>query len=75
MAGKSRGGRGRGAGNRQHPAGIFQNCFRINVSVVDDSDNYSIWLAKNVGPVKLAWIDASYGDIEATMILENSNAR
>ena len=59
------------------PAGIFQNCFHINVSFVDDNDSYSIsiWLAKNVGPVKLARIDASDGDVEATLILEKFNAR
>ena len=56
-------------------AGIFQNCFRINVSVVDDNNHYSIWLAKNVGPVKLARIDASDGEIEETVILETFNAR
>ena len=57
------------------PAGIFQNCFRINVSVVNDDNYYSIWLAKNVGPIKLARIDASDGEIEEVMILETFNAR
>ncbi len=51
------------------PAGIFQNCFRINVRVVDDDDYYSIWLAKNVGPVKLAVIDTQDGEIESTIVL------
>ncbi len=51
------------------PAGIFQNCFRINVRVVDDYDYYSIWLAKNVGPVKLAVIDTQDGEIESTIVL------
>lgn len=57
------------------PAGIFHNCFRIDVNVVDDQNYYSIWLAKNVGPVKLAVIDISHGDIERTFVLEGSNAR
>ena len=57
------------------PAGIFNNCFRINVSVVDDDYYYSIWLAKNVGPVKLSGIDASDGGIEGTIVLEKFNAR
>ena len=57
------------------PAGIFQNCFRINVRVVDDDDYYSIWLAKNVGPVKLSEVDASDGGIEGTIVLEKFNAR
>ena len=33
------------------------------------------WLAKNVGPIKLARIDASDGEIEEVMILETFNAR
>lgn len=57
------------------PAGIFQDCFRINVSVVDDNAYYSIWLANNVGPVKLAKIDVSDGEIEATMSLETFYTR
>ena len=57
------------------PAGIFQNCFRIDVHIVDDDDYYSIWLAKNVGPVKLAVIDISHGDIEDTVVLEAFNTR
>ena len=53
------------------PAGIFQNCFRINVRVDDDYDDYyAIWLAKNVGPVKLAEIDNTDGAIESTVVLE-----
>ncbi len=52
------------------PAAIFHDCFRIDVSVVDDQNYYSIWLAKNVGPVKLAVIDLSHGDIERTVVLE-----
>ena len=57
------------------PAGIFQNCFRINVRVVDDNDYYSIWLAKDVGPVKLAVIDTRDGEIESTIVLEKFNAK
>lgn len=57
------------------PAGIFQSCFRIDVHIVDDDDYYSIWLAKNVGPVKLAVIDISHGDIEDTVVLEAFNTR
>ena len=57
------------------PAGIFHNCFRIDINVVDDDRYYSIWLAKNVGPVKLAAIDISHGDIEGTFVLEGFNAR
>jgi len=57
------------------PAGIFPNCFRIDVNVVDDNNYYSIWLAKNVGPVKLAVIDISHGDIEDTFVLEAFNTK
>ena len=57
------------------PAGIFPNCFRIDVNVVNDDNYYSIWLARNVGPVKLAVIDISHGDIESTIILESYNTR
>ena len=57
------------------PAGIFPNCFRIDVNVVDDKNYYSIWLAKNVGPVKLVVIDISDGDIEDTFVLEAFNTR
>lgn len=61
--------------NVNTPAGIFQNCFRIDVHIVNDDDYYSIWLAKNVGPVKLAVIDISHGDIEDTVVLEAYNTR
>ena len=57
------------------PAGIFRNCFRIDMSVVDDNNYYSIWLAKDVGPVKLAVIDISDGDIERTFVLAGFSAR
>lgn len=57
------------------PAGIFQNCFRINVRGDDDDDYYAIWLAKNVGPVKLVEIDNWDGGIESTFVLETFNAR
>ena len=57
------------------PAGIFHNCFRIDINVVDDDDYYSIWLARNVGPVKLSVIDISQGDIESTVVLERYNTR
>ena len=59
------------------PAGIFQNCFRINVRVEDGyyDDYYAIWLAKNVGPVKLAEIDNWDGEIGSTIVLETFNAR
>ena len=57
------------------PAGIFFNCFRVDINVVDDDDYYSIWLAKNVGPVKLAVTDISSGEIETTVVLEEFNAR
>lgn len=55
------------------PAGIFQNCFRINVRVDDDYDDvyYSIWLAKNVGPVKLSFIDTSEGNVGDSIVLRN----
>ncbi len=52
------------------PAGIFQNCFRIDVRIddyyYDDYyyEYYSIWLANNVGPVKMAVIDVWEGDEE-----------
>ena len=52
------------------PAGIFQDCFRINVRVVDDYYYYSIWLAKDVGPVKLSEIDGRDGEIESTVVLD-----
>ena len=52
------------------PAGIFQDCFRINVRVVDDEHYYSVWLAKDTGPVKIAWIDATDGEIEETAVLD-----
>ncbi len=51
------------------PAGIFQNCFRINVRVVDDYHYYSVWLAKDVGPVKIASMDSTVGEIESTVVL------
>ena len=35
------------------PAGVFQNCFRIDI--LDDGEGYAaVWLANNVGPVKIA---------------------
>lgn len=52
------------------PAGIFQDCFRINVRVVDDYNYYSVWLAKDVGPVKIASIDSTVGEIESTIVLD-----
>ncbi len=52
------------------PAGIFQNCFRINVRAVDDYYYYSVWLAKDVGPVKIATIDSTDGEIESTVVLD-----
>lgn len=51
------------------PAGIFEECFRINVRVVDDEDYYSVWLAKDIGPVKIAAIDSTDGEIEETAVL------
>ena len=58
------------------PAGIFQDCFRINVRIIDGNvniiggnDYYSVWLAKDVGPVKLAGIDGRDGEIESTVVL------
>ncbi|MDE0683851.1 MAG: hypothetical protein OXI63_13115 [Candidatus Poribacteria bacterium] len=59
------------------PAGIFQNCFRINVRVVDDYDDdyYVIWLAKNVGPIKIAEIYNWDGGIRSTVVLAEFNAR
>ena len=52
------------------PAGIFQDCFRINARIIDDYDYYSVWLAKDVGPVKLAEIDGGDGEIESTLVLD-----
>ena len=38
------------------PAGRFQNCFRIDM--LDDGDRFAtVWLANNVGPVKLQEIE------------------
>ena len=58
------------------PAGIFQNCFRIDVRDVyvrvrglSSYDYYSVWLAKDVGPVKLAGIDRD-GEIRSTVVLD-----
>ena len=52
------------------PAGIFQNCFRVNVRIVHDYHYYSIWLAKDVGPVKIASIDSTDGEITSTVVLD-----
>ena len=52
------------------PAGIFQDCFRINVRVVDSYGYYSVWLAKDIGPVKLSAIDSRDGEIESTVVLD-----
>ena len=57
------------------PAGIFFDCFRIDINVVDDDDYYSMWLAKNVGPVKMAVNNLSDGEIKATAVLEGFNPR
>ena len=59
------------------PAGIFQNCFRINVRVEDGYSDYyyAVWLAKNVGPVKLAGIDNWDGEIRSTVVLKEFNVR
>lgn len=56
------------------PAGIFQDCYRLDVRVVDEDDYYSVWLAKNVGPVKVAEIDSDDGEIEYVMALRSYNA-
>lgn len=59
------------------PAGVFQNCFRVNVRVHDDYDDvyYSIWLAKNVGPVKLVVIDTFDGQIETAIVLKRFHTK
>lgn len=58
--------------NVNTPAGIFQNCFRINVQVnQSNEDDYAIWLAKNVGPVKMVTISQSDGEIESNIVLKH----
>ena len=55
------GDRGRGAEviareDANTPAGVFQNCFRIDV--LDEGDRFAtVWIAKNVGPIKLQEIE------------------
>lgn len=57
-------------------AGVFQNCFRLNLSIDRYNNSYfSIWLARNVGPVKFSVFDASDGELEDTAILEKFNVR
>ena len=55
------------------PAGIFRDCFRIDVRVDEYSEYeyYAIWLAKNVGPVKLSGIDRSDGIFEYSIVLKS----
>jgi hypothetical protein len=55
------------------PAGIFQDCYRLDVRVVDEDNYYSVWLAKNVGPVKVAEIDSDDGEIEEVVVLRSYN--
>ena len=58
--------------NVNTPAGIFHNCFRINVQVNQAyEDNYAIWLAKNVGPVKMITISKSDGEIKSNIVLKH----
>ncbi|MBD3180856.1 hypothetical protein GF312_01090 [Candidatus Poribacteria bacterium] len=53
------------------PSGIFEDCYRVDVKVVDEHDYYSIWLAKNVGPVKIAEIDPDDQEIEESIVLSD----
>jgi hypothetical protein len=57
------------------PAGIFQNCFRVDVRVLDESDFYSVWFAKDVGPVKVAEINSADKGIEDVFVLHSFNVR
>ena len=58
------------------PAGTFKDCFQVNVRSVDDRNDfyYAIWLAKHVGPVKIAQFDEDW-EIERIALLDRSNAR
>ena len=43
----------------------------LDVRVVDESDYYSVWLAKDIGPVKLAEIDPNNQEIESVIVLHS----
>ena len=55
------------------PVGIFPDCFRIDVRIDEISEYgyYAIWLAKNVGPVKLTAIDRSDESVEYSIVLKS----
>jgi hypothetical protein len=57
------------------PAGIFSDCFRIDINVIDNHRYYSVWLAKNVGPVRMEVKTVSDGRIRATAVLEEFSVR
>ena len=59
------------------PAGVFQNCFRLNAQIEDKSGYYSIWLAIGVGPVKMEYRELDYWEeyeeLENSIVLTSYN--
>jgi len=57
------------------PAGTFLKCFRIHVQVLDENTKYAVWLAENVGPVKIVNIDTETQKIIDTRVLQRYNTK
>lgn len=57
------------------PAALFSDCYRLNVRLVEDRryKYYSVWLARGVGPVKIAKFDAEYQEAKDIAVLESYN--
>jgi len=66
------------------PAGMFEDCYRIDATVahagyydyyydeyIEYSDNYAVWLAQGVGPVKIAEIGSDSQKIKNVVVLDS----